>query len=250
MNTVTRMVLLSEDQYRRSFNKPSAAKRLLNKNLPIETKVNYLNTAIAKTNDNFPNLRSDNNQNKVQAILHAIAQSLENEKVEDTNINRTVDNTKQETEEVVESMQENDTQNMNYEHQQLHSLGDEIPRPIFTSTPGPTQPLNFTDESSNQSLKQALRGIPNLLDRSSRIIREDGTIIRGSKLKTIVNYLVTKSPKEKKPNGYNFILDKIIYEYPLLFKHIKNRNAITAFHERSKSSGSSRKKNSSEWSSL
>lgn len=53
MNSVTRMFLVSEDQYRRNMNRPTVTKKVLNKKLPIETQVRLLNSLRAKKNDEF-----------------------------------------------------------------------------------------------------------------------------------------------------------------------------------------------------
>lgn len=237
MNTVTRMILIPEDQYRRGHTRPTPIKRILNKNLPYQIKLNMLN---------HPKKKED----ALTKFLDLLTKSIE--KKPDVQ-------SKAETPRMDQSSigQESYYQDVG----EVENLAERsiIPPAVITSTPKPSKKLpdpivpstllQFPDNSPKhhnlitKELENKLRSIPNLVNTNNQVLKDHGEVIRRSNVAEIVSYLRTKSPKTRAPDGYAYVISKIA-EHPSIDNLILNKNTLESLkHQRPSTS-------QSEWSDL
>lgn len=240
MNTLTKMVLISETEYNKKCQQTESSdiQPILNTNLTDDLKIRLINQIVYKSteareknriSDDFKDQINDfiqiqNNQNKFQngSSKRPVVYSEENQ--EPTNIPATT-----------------------------ISSPNKIFRPIATSTPSiranendisddkyesisPTTSYDSTDKTlldkstiNIVNIEEAIRKIPGLID-GDNILKLDGTPMHNSKLSKVLPFLfmfkksdLTRIPT---PRGVLRVLDAL-QSYPELMKKIDNNSFLT-----------------------
>lgn len=200
MNTVTKMYLVSEDQYKRHVLKPSITRRMLNKNLPTETKVKFINNMLARTKDQYLEPRTEYMDNQREP-----SESSE-----------------------FESAFSHDPSNETL----IDTKSDDTTLPISSPSRVAVEKVRYTPypvskkSDSEEKLTALIKSIPNLVHSNNKIINESGVPLNASSLSEIVNFCLSVGTRTKLPNGSKRVLAQLRTKYPNAISLIKNTKAI------------------------
>ena len=227
MNSITRMYLVSEDQYKRNVLRPSTTRKMMNKNLPIDTKVKFINNLINRKPDNYWVPNSFNPGGFDQSIDQTTNQSI------DQTIDQPADQNSQSTSEQEQSSYESlpyqslpqnelmgePVNESKVEDSTLIVAGPSTSTPVqpkrsFPKTPYSEQPTQKVLPTSSQKKKQkqqlelVLRSRKDLINSKGQILDDSGKVINNSDVTRMVEYLrkTHSGPNAKAPNGYNAVI--------------------------------------------
>lgn len=201
MNSITKMVLISEDQYRRKCmdNKEDSLdiQPLLNANLPTDVKVKFINDLVLKRESKKP-------KPEAQPPLR---EDDENDGHQET-----------------ESTVDDDDQFITPDTSTPKFQGDASTSRSELVDNMPASPVLKT---RTRALELGLRSLVDLVDDKGLILREDGSRIRNSKVKHVVDYLRSFADMKLSPPGAARVIDYISKERPALLSLVSNPSALS-----------------------
>lgn len=259
MNSVTRMFLVSEDQYKRNVYRPlSKAQKIMNRNIPVSTKVKFLNNMITKpTQGRDGNFLEFLNKMVSKPSKEREGHVLEYQEVNSKKSDEPAVAYDDNGEEEMKSEQSIDNETMKWDSHgatlfnpahpppQSNSFASSIQSPMqfapiqsAMQTPSIHRPIELPLLPSSTStprpsfspdkFEMALRNVDDLVDEAGAILTEEGEPIYASDIKKIVNHLHLARPRAslRKPNGTDRVLEHIIFNEPQLKDFIKNQVII------------------------
>ena len=234
MNTVTRMYLVSEDQYKRNVLRPSITRRMLNKNLPTETKVKFINDMMARSGEKYdqpiyPQYEANSSQSEQYAPTSTQSRSDFIVSEEDSS-----------PEPQFETGEDQSSSKPVYE-----TMISDYP---MTSTPAPSAkqyPITpYPKESPSESLSKetsatkarakrelelAIRSIDGLVNENDEILDLYGNPIFHSKVDKIVDHFRVVVSNKRVPNGYLRVAHALMLHKPAIKKLIANKKVLSSW---------------------
>lgn len=247
MNTLTRMVLIPEDQYsrrcRRGVSKLFDINPIMNSDLPHGQKVRLINELMLLKTNVKPSLPLEQ---QMKPIISSNLSSNMKIKL----LQKILDKPKEALEEPT-FVYEEDEQNK-YEETDDDSELFATPRSgsaveLSTSFETPkaiaTLPKISQDEmvrritryqdtkeaiqKEKDSVVLALRDIPGLFSTDGKVINKEGTVYKTSDIKNIVDFMFNETGVMRTPHGLPHVLSVIKEKKPELLKFVRNPNFST-----------------------
>ena len=229
MNTVTRMYLISEYQYKRNILRPSVTRRMLNKNLPTETKVKFINDMLARSGEKYDQAILQQYPSNSQQYEHSSAHSRSDFIVSEED--SVPDPSTEQSEDEFSSKPIYET------------MISDIP---MTSTPAPPtkqypvtpypkdSPTTSQEGSSKKQRKKrelelAIRSIDGLVNEKNQILDLNGQPIFHSKLSEIIDYFRKIATNKRVPNGYLRVTHALMLHKPESKKLIQNKKILSSW---------------------
>lgn len=235
MNTVTRMLLIPEDQYKDPTN------LLLESKIPNDRKIRLLNNLMLKKMDKKPeqiNLKAIINSNLTAEQKARLIDKIQTKTVElgiqseePDNLEESIFSTprsefatpaSQQTSQQTTPVSESSSSRTNL----MKSFATESPKlETDVDTPPPISPRKSKMQPFQPDIGEALtlgiRSIPGLINGRGQVIKPDGTTVFRSNLLLIVNYLLDNQIT-RKPNGLDLVVAAIRQNKPSLLNFITN----------------------------
>lgn len=230
MNAFTKMVLISEDEYKNKCQllDTSIMKKIMSMNMDNATKVKIANNALLKhilKSQKEPNNTLINEKPNIP---------LEKER-STSNWSEISDDQKFES--ILNDSFEPETQTLTNKPSHSDNFSS-TPIPSIKNPSSTVSASESTQKSRAYDLEKALREIPSLVTIDGKVLKADGSAYHNSNIKRIVNFLclfkTTQAKKMATPIGTERVIQEI-EKLPYLFDQVNNSPALRRFGDKGKS---------------